>query len=52
MVRAGPGEGQQRTAFGGWRHGRPPEIEGVNGGADLAEGLGLLLRIDVQQVVY
>ncbi len=27
------------------------EIEGVNGGADLAEGLGLLLRIDVQQVV-
>lgn len=27
MVRAGPGEGQQRTAFGGWRHGRPPRLK-------------------------
>ena len=27
MVRPGPGEGQQRTAIGGWRHRRPPRLK-------------------------
>ncbi len=45
MVRAGPGEGATADGVRRLASWAASEIEGVNGGADLAESLGLLLRI-------
>ncbi len=51
MMRAGPGKGAAADGVRRLASWAASEVKGVNGGADLAEGLGPLLWIDVQQVI-